>query len=123
MSHYLLDAIPHSGDMIKQNSKKFRYYLLTEATLCAILVIILYVKQPSYWWLGAICAFVAASPDFMWIRNFIAQQKGKRQLKPRLWFVKLHAKIQWFQKPIGIVVELAWAAAAISFLAIFLEKW
>ena len=121
-SHYVLDAIPHAGGWFKKSSESFRYYLITEAILCAAIVLVLLIRQPSYWWLGAICAFVAASPDFMWIKDFIAQQKGKREIKPRLWFVKLHAKVQWFEKPIGTVVELAWAVAAVSLLAIYLKK-
>lgn len=122
ISHYILDALPHSGGLIKVGSKQFRYYLLVEAALCFLIVLALYISQPSYWWLGAICAFVAASPDFMWMKNFIHQQKGGKQLKPRWWLVKLHSKVQWFEKPIGTVVELVWAVAAVSLLAIFLKK-
>ena len=122
VSHYALDALPHADGYFKVGTKSFRKYLLVEASLCALLVVILALYRPAYWWLGAICAFTAASPDFMWIKSFVAQQKGKAELKPKLWFVKLHAKVQWFARPIGIVVELAWLAGAVSLLAIVIER-
>lgn len=121
-SHYVLDALPHGDGFFKLRSKTFSLYLLVEAWLCCLLVLVLAVTQPEYWWLGAICAFVATSPDFMWIKTYLRERKGFKRLKPKLWFVKLHAKVQWFAKPIGAIVELAWAIIAVSLLVIYLKK-
>ncbi|MGZ6004983.1 MAG: hypothetical protein ACXWLH_02425 [Candidatus Saccharimonadales bacterium] len=121
-SHYVLDAIPHADGFFKVKSLAFRRYLLIEALLCAVLVAVLAFYQPAYWWLAAVCAFAAASPDFMWIKAFILQQRGRVKPQPKLWLVKLHGKVQWFAKPIGAVVELAWAATAIALLAIYIKK-
>ena len=124
VSHYVLDAIPHMDCFFFEDpkTKAFRFYLATEAILCFMIVLILAISQPAYWQLSVACAFVAASPDFMWLTSFIAQQNGKRELTPKLWFVKLHAKVQWFTKPIGLLVEIAWAFAAILLLANIIKK-
>lgn len=121
-SHYALDAIPHADGLVDAKTKSYRLYLLAEASLCFLVVLALALTQPEYWWLGAVCAFAAASPDFMWIKGFLAEQKGKKWPKPKYWFSKLHAKVQWFAKPIGVVVELAWAAACVSILAILIKS-
>lgn len=122
VSHYVLDAFPHGDGFFKINSRAFTNYLLVEAWLCGLLVLILALYQPEYWWLAALCAFAAASPDFMWVKAYWLQKRGHKKPKPKLWFVKLHAKVQWFAKPIGAVVEVTYAALAISLLVINLQK-
>lgn len=120
VSHLVCDAIPHFGsndkDLIKK--RKFVRYLLVDAALCALLVLLLVLARPSYWWLAAICAFVAASPDFLSIRRFVAVRRGKRFVANTLEsFLK---KIQWFERPIGAVVEVVWFVGAVALLSAFL---
>lgn len=121
-SHYTLDAFPHADGFFKISSKTFRFYLVIDALLCALIVLLLILTRPPYWWLGAICAFVAASPDFMWVKDFTASQKGLKLPVHKYWWVKLHAKIQWFAKPVGAVVEVVWAVCAIGVLVILVKK-
>ena len=118
LSHYILDGIPHFDGVISQKSRAFKLYLLTEALICFGLVLWLKASKVEYWWLGALCAFVAASPDFMWIKGYIAVQRGLKVPKPRNILVKLHDKVQWFARPIGGIVEIIWLLCAIWILAL-----
>lgn len=116
LSHVVCDIIPHYGrdaDSIKTNG--FVTYLLIDAALCGLLVLVLIFSGVSYWWLGALCAFVATSPDFLWIRKFRDARAGRPFRPSRL--ERFLAEIQWFQRPIGGFVELVWLGATITILA------
>lgn len=120
-SHFVCDAIPHYGTSSTPTLRErwFAWLLLADATACFLLVAMFAVMQPEYWVLAIVCAFAAASPDFMWIKKFLRARAGKAETTRTnivLWF---HARIQWFERPIGAFVELAWAGAAVSVLAIF----
>jgi hypothetical protein len=99
-------------------SKVFVRYLLVDAAGCAALVLLLFTLDAPHWFLASICAFLAASPDFLWIRKFIASQKGEGYKYSRL--ERFLGWIQWFQRPIGAFVELVWFAAASVLLWQFL---
>jgi hypothetical protein len=110
VSHFICDALPHFG--IEENQKRwlrsnvFRNYLITDSLACIGLVGVLAALQPVNWQLAALCAFLATSPDFLWIPKFLAA-KGKS----REWtnvYTRFASGIQWFQRPIGIVVEVVW---------------
>lgn len=115
LSHYVLDALPHFGpngndqDWIK--SKKFKTMLIADALLCLVLVAVMVILQPHNWFLACLCAFMAASPDLFWLNRFIRVHL-KKPWQPSL-LSKFASFIQWFQRPIGVVVEVTWAVAAI----------
>lgn len=127
LSHFVCDAIPHfkfAGDFDNvAKSSKFARYLIIEAFLCFLIVLGLYLKQPFHWQVAAICAFLATSPDFMWIRKFISAKHNKKFHETL--FDKFASKIQWFQRPIGAVVEIVWFGAALTvyFILIGLVKF
>lgn len=117
LSHFLLDAIPHYSDdrnMIGANG--FKYYLIGEALLCFMIVMMLAVVKPSYWQLAAVCAFVATSPDFMWMPAYFRTRRGLPFELPKYTLAIVHAKIQWFARPIGAVVELVWLVGISSLI-------
>jgi hypothetical protein len=109
LSHIVCDSIPHFGrekDWLKKSS--FTHYLMLDAALCILLVALLFAFQPAYWALAAVCAFVATSPDLLWIRQFMLVRSG-RQYSPNV-VERFLGWIQWFQRPIGALIELAWFA-------------
>lgn len=119
LSHLLCDAIPHFGgikDWIGQNS--FAAYLVVEAAMCGLLVLLLFMAHPAHWLLAAACAFVAASPDFISIRAFVAARRHQKFV-PNVLERFLKA-IQWFERPIGAAVEVAWFIAGVVILSVFL---
>ncbi len=117
LSHFICDALPHFGARDKEGSLKkkwFKNYLIVEASICFLIVLVIAIVQPTHWQLAALCAFLAASPDFLWIRKYRAVKNNKKW-RPNL-FDKFASNIQWFQRPIGAWVEAAWFFAAISIL-------
>ncbi len=121
-SHFVCDALPHYGSAKPEKTIKtagFRNYLITDASLCFLLVLILALTRPEYWLLAAFCAFLAASPDFFWINKYVTIRAG-RTWHPNA-FSRFAVGIQWFQRPVGAVVEAAWFIAAVAILTAFIR--
>jgi hypothetical protein len=123
VSHFVLDAIPHHAsakpDAEALRSKWFAAVLLIDAGLCGLLVLTLAVSQPLHWQLAAVCAFLAASPDFLFVDRYVKSLRNQPARLNRL--VQWTRDIQWFQRPIGAVVEVAWFTAAVVLLLIFIS--
>jgi hypothetical protein len=123
VSHFICDVIPHHGSQTRDNrilrSNIFRNTLYVDEALCVILVLILAERHPVHWVLAAACAFFATSPDLLYINNYLRVRKHKAWKPSRL--VKWAIDIQWFQRPIGAVVEVAWFASGLIVLAPFLR--
>lgn len=119
LSHFVCDALPHFGTEKDQqgwlSSNLFRNYLVADALACVLLVLTLAYFQPQHWLLAAFCAFAATSPDFLWIPKFLAA-KGKRN-EWQNWYTRFAGGIQWFQRPIGLWVEIVWFMGAVVLLA------
>lgn len=116
-SHFVLDALPHFGYPGKGGygeafKHKLTYlFLAFDAVGLGVLVYLLRDQSPFVWF----CAFLAVSPDIFWVyRYFWFERKG---LKPpgddiTLW----HRKIQWFERPIGFIVEIVFAVSLLLIL-------
>lgn len=125
-SHFLLDIVPHFGvhedDHAKRNKHPlFRYVVAIDVTLVAALLASLpfVLKGAISGWallLGMVLAWI---PDAVWIRHFVRSHRGRPALgHSRL--SKFHEKIQWFERPPGIVIEILWffgMGVALGFLA------
>lgn len=120
VSHFICDAIPHFG-MGKSfiTTKAFRNLLIMDASLCVALVLFLGVAQPEHWILAAACAFIAASPDLLWIRLYRKALQGQELVLRG--FYKFAADIQWFERPVGGIIEIVWfiiAAVSVCLLSL-----
>lgn len=122
-SHFVCDVIPHYGSSMSKldemKSLLFKRLLYADALLCFGLVVLLALLQPINWQLAAVCAFAAASPDFASLGQFRLANTHKT-LKPNV-YVKFANGIQWFERPIGAVVEVVWAAAMIALILPFID--
>lgn len=111
-SHFILDAIPHFGDVEHNsewvNSKAFKYMLLAEPVICFTIVLLLFIAHPAHWLTASFAAFFATSPDLFWIEGFIHAKRTGVWVWSKNPFLRFHDWIQWFQRPIGIVTEVAW---------------
>jgi hypothetical protein len=118
VSHYICDMIPHYGTAIAEekelNSVQFRVLLFLDFCLCVLLVVILALYKPQFWILAAVCAFVATSPDLFSINRYRSARRGTTS-KPGS-YIKFAHGIQWFERPIGAVVEVAWFIAMLIIL-------
>lgn len=111
LSHFVLDAIPHFGsENTGTSSRAFNYILAADALLCIGLVVILAVNQPAHWIVASISAFLATSPDLMWIGKYLQAQRGKAVVASKHWLLRFHTWIQWFEQPAGLVTEIVWFA-------------
>jgi hypothetical protein len=122
-SHFICDAFPHYGkeDDIDGflRTRRFALMLLIDALLCGVLVLILSISAPANWTIAALCAFAAAAPDFAWLPGYLRLKKGNTREK-KFWFSTFASGIQWFQRPIGGVVEAAWFIGAAILLMAYL---
>ena len=121
VSHFVFDAVPHFGgvNMSPQDwlcSRVFKSMLIIDAILCFALVLFLGINQPNNWLLASVCAFLATSPDFMHMPRFLAANKNSSKPVKEGFLLKIHHKVQWFEKPIGAIVEVIFFAAAMIIL-------
>jgi hypothetical protein len=124
-SHYVCDSMPHFGNSSKISnadwlrSSTFKKMLVIDASLCIALVLLIAFKHPHNWFLICVCAFAATSPDLFWINSFIKTNRREK------WKPSLHSKfasvIQWFQKPVGSVVEITWFICGLIVISILLR--
>jgi hypothetical protein len=122
-SHYICDAIPHFGAGLPNaqelRSKLFRDLLYIDALLCVGLVMILAGLKPMHWPLAVLCAFAAAAPDFLSFNRYV------HTLQHRKWrgnaYSNFASSIQWFERPVGAAVEVAWFIGATILLLPFLR--
>ncbi|HVV26132.1 MAG TPA: hypothetical protein VHC21_03840 [Candidatus Saccharimonadales bacterium] len=123
VSHFVCDAIPHFGSalppQVNLRRNNFRNYLILEFCLCVLLVAVLAVLRPEHWFLAAVCAFLATSPDLLSIDRYLKVRRGQHWKRGA--YGKFACGIQWFERPIGAVVEAAWFIAAIVLLVPFLR--
>jgi hypothetical protein len=117
-SHFVCDVIPHYGSKRPNDQELrtdlFRNLLYLDVVLCSCLAAVLAVRQPAHWVVAAVCAFAAAAPDFMSLKRYLAIRRHQP------WHSNAYSRfastIQWFERPIGAVVEVAWFIAAIVIL-------
>lgn len=104
-SHFILDAIPHFSDpKMSLKSRKFIKILIFDCTLAVASTLAVAWFWQEIALLVVACAFLAASPDLMWIYyEYINKPLKKVHLLPRF-----HHWIQWSTTPQGAYVELIW---------------
>jgi hypothetical protein len=119
MSHFVLDTVPHHTDdeRFPKGSKAFNLILLADALLCGLLVLVLFFSVPGNWLLPAVCAFLATSPDLMWIRRFLVSLRTGNDPGPSGIVEEFHSIIQWKAWPGGVWIETAWAITALFVLS------
>lgn len=115
-SHFLLDSLPHFGDSsMSLHSNKFFRILSFDALTAVVTTLIIAAVWSEYALLIIACAFLAASPDLMWIYyQYMNEPAAKKHLVP-----KFHGWIQWSQTPRGAYIELSWFV----FFFVFLVHW
>ncbi len=108
LSHFVSDALPHYGDMlVGLSSFKFKLILGADVYLAFMMLVLLLILHPAHMWLLIFGGILAASPDLMWLPDFIAALRGK--IAPVYGKIRrFHSKIQWYQQPNGVWIEAAW---------------
>lgn len=122
LSHFFLDVFPHFGvgeADTKERDKHplFKRVLVIDIAITVLLLLLLpfVLSGVVAWWVLILGMAVAWIPDTVWVMHFWHDHK-KRERTPPLWLTRFHQKIQWFEKPPGLVIELFWFAGMVTFL-------
>ncbi len=115
-SHFLLDSLPHFGFTdLKRRDRLFGIMLFSDFMLCVILVLLLFLSHDN-WIIVSLAAFLATSPDFMWMPDYVRETLGKPQKGITNVYMMFHSKIQWYQKPQGAWLESVYGLGAVVLL-------
>ncbi len=125
LSHFLLDVMPHFGikedHPAERNRHPLFHYIVTidvVLALCLIVLLPLTLKESVSWWVLVISMILAMSPDLVWVRGFISEVRTKTDFDRYGWLSKWHQKIQWFEKPWGLITEVIWFGAMATLLGL-----
>ncbi len=123
VSHFICDAIPHFRSSLPERqmfqSWWFKKYLVIEAIFVFTILGYFAATQPINWQLAIVCAGVAVLPDVFLFNRFYKVSNNKKW-KPSL-FIRFSSGIQWFERPIGGLVEAAWFVAALLIIMPFVR--
>ena len=104
LSHFVLDSMPHFGEVFEKRKKLSTTVWGIDLTLVVIFLIILIVSQQWGVFLGAV---VGMSPDFAWVYRFTVQEQfGSIPPRPENSFNRWHAAIQRFESKPGLIIDV-----------------
>lgn len=120
-SHFVLDALPHYGHD-DHAAKRFLTILAIDGVAIVAILVTLAALQPAGWGLALACGLLAASPDFMWLPNFLRDLSDHHTRKPYDDpITKFHKRIQWAEKPYNWPYEFVWLGVMIATLCVILN--
>lgn len=102
LSHFVLDSTPHFGGMpfYEYGHRLFPYAMAADGILSITAVATVMWLAPDMAFIIGIGAFFAILPDILWLGHYV--------LKWQHWFFRFHQRIQWFERPPGIIVEASY---------------
>jgi hypothetical protein len=108
VSHFALDALPHYGlpgpEGYKELFKRWQTWIMFTVDILGTLFILTLIRSEEWYVFAA--AFLATSPDLIWIyRFFWFERFGKKPPAPG-WLTRFHMRIQWLESPKGIIIEI-----------------
>lgn len=117
-SHYVLDALPHFGYPNQGGfgeALKYRLaYFDIAWSLIGLVLLAIVLRHQGFWVYFA--ALLAIAPDLMWPYRYFWFER-KNLAPPGGLVTRWHSKMQWCERPWGIVVELLWFGIFITLLA------
>jgi len=117
LSHFFMDVMPHFGVLESDTPERnkhplFRSILVIDIVLAvALLALLPFALQGVIsWWVLLLGMVFAWIPDTIWVKHYLRDRHGVKR-EAMGWLSSFHQKIQWFEKPIGLVVEVLWLGA------------
>ena len=104
VSHFVLDMLPHYGiPHTKRNEWFWKVFTTLDFFVAWGYLGYIYLSRQHY----AIffCGVLAASPDFIWVAR-IVRTRSFDLSKNKSRFTRWHARIQRYERPWGILLEL-----------------
>jgi len=104
-SHFIMDALPHYGiPHERRNSSRF-WRLFGTADVAAALIVIGGLSALLNRFDIFLCGLVAASPDLIWVARIVRNRSYDLSCNESR-FTRWHVKIQRWERPWGIYIEL-----------------
>jgi len=109
-SHFLLDAIPHFGghQLYTWGNKQFKRIIIADGLACFSIISIIILISPALTLPVLLGVAFAMLPDGALVHYYL-----KKPLKN--WFHNFHLKLQWYEKPNGIIIEAIYLVLIGSF--------
>lgn len=102
VSHFLLDMIPHfDHEVYRYGGKYYKQIVTTDGVVAFLAIIGLMFSLPELALPIGLGAFWAVAPDIPW-------QYYYTHGRPKNWYFNFHSKIQWFERPPGLLVEASY---------------
>ncbi len=114
LSHFVCDAIPHFGIGMAFGGPTMFAWLLIDGFLACVFAIFLLKKKVQNPVLLAICGFAAMSPDLAWL--YYGLKGNLNNFSAFDPITKFHSTIQWFEHPVGILLEVVWIAVMVTII-------
>lgn len=107
-SHFVMDALPHYGieQGDRNNSKVYKMIVYCDTFVALAFAAALI---PLHKWHMELTGWVAYSPDALWVAYYFKNGKNL-QFTPSNAFLRFHQRIQKFERPRGVVVDLTYLA-------------
>jgi hypothetical protein len=93
----------------------------SDMALAALVLASVALRQPTHWPWVMLTGIAAASPDVTWLPSFVRGLRHQSP-RPRNWFMRFHAWVQWCERPQLALVEVLWLAVSVCVLAVFLSN-
>ncbi len=115
-SHFVLDSLPHFGYDGEGYGVAMRNKMIFVMEGFGIIGLLLLLSTGLYGWnLALLASVVAVSPDFEWpYRYYFFERKGLKP--PKTFLTDFHKKIQWCERPWGVIPEVIFYVAGFSLL-------
>ena len=123
VSHFAMDMLPHFGypgrkgfpEVLKHRLSYIVGFITFLSTFWIILILI-----ANNQWFPLLCGLTATSPDLAGLYNYLAYEKKGESAKGmlKLLHVQFHRRIQRFERPWGIYVEIV---GFVILLSVFLR--
>lgn len=118
-SHFLLDLLPHYGIPHNKRDRSifWKVFFIIDALATLGLAIFAIANNHYAMFLGGLAATM---PDYLWVGHVI--RTGSFDLRSGgNKFTKWHMKIQWFERPWGLWIELP--LAIMLFYIVMIRLW
>ena len=113
-SHFVLDSLPHHGipHHLRDESPGWRTFYVLDfvATLVLGILAISWHRYDMF-----VCGLVACSPDLLWVARIIRTRSFDLS-DNKHWFTKWHVRIQRYERPWGLWVEMPLAGVLFYFV-------
>jgi hypothetical protein len=118
-SHFVLDKLPHYGIPNNKRNKSifWKVFFTVDALATFGLAVYAIYDQHYAMFLGGLFAVM---PDFIWVTRVI-KNKSFDLSENIHWFTKWHARIQGYERPWGLLIELP--LAVLLFYVVMIRIW